>query len=132
MKDGWPPGFVKCLVLLCLNNGAPVEECIPALQVRAWLAEWLSTVCLESTGQACVCWRVELKHASAFSSCVALVKSQALSVSSGPCVRRVIKVYHLMLSLVVSIERVHMVNIMMAQCLAHSESSNVSKYLLSC
>lgn len=60
-------------------------------------------VSVESTGQACVCWRVVLKCSSAFSSCVALVKSQAVSFKWPMCTT-VIKVYYLMLSLVVSIE----------------------------
>lgn len=45
--------FCQVSFLLCLNNGAPVEGCIPALQVRAWLAEWLSAGCL---------WNPPVKH----------------------------------------------------------------------
>lgn len=54
------------------------KDVCPALPVKAWLAEWPSCgVSVEFTGQACTCWRVGLETTLAFSSCVALVKSQA-------------------------------------------------------
>lgn len=76
-KSVWPPGFVK--YPLCLNNGVLVEGCVssPAGEGVAGRVA-VCGVSVESTHQACVCWRVGLKPALAFSSYVALVKSQAL------------------------------------------------------
>lgn len=113
-KDGWPPGFVTCLFCCASIMGPLWKDVHPALQVRAWLAEWLSVGCLCGVHRSSTCMSENWFETflGFFYLCSLGQITGSLSFKCSVCTTGVINVSYLMLSLVVSIERMHMVNIM--------------------